>query len=308
MLRTTKKDEGYRMKAQTLTGVSSSNKYPSSNFVFFIDNFLNKRVLNNTMEQRRKDGTFSKGMTPWNYGVKTNLNLLDIYRKHWNENKSIIEISKELGVSDRLIRLRLKENGYNIRKKEDHPDRIKKKISKTMKEREIEPKEKYGGIAWNKGKNLHYDVWNKGKKTGLKNWKNRVFDEKVLNKIRESRAKQIFPKKDSQIELKMKKYLSDLEINFIQHKYISQIRHAYQCDFFIPKQEGVSKDTILECDGCYWHGCPVCFKETNKQQRKQKAKDNRRTKELKGQGFRVIRLWEHEINQMKLNDLKQKLK
>jgi len=242
------------------------------------------------MEQRKNNGTFSKGATPWNYGLKTKLNLLDIYRKHWNENKSIIEISKELGVSDRLIRLRLKENGYNLRKKEDHPDRIKKKISETMKERGIEPKKK-NKIAWNKGLDKN--------------------DERVRKNIQgllENRKYQILPKRDTSIELKMKKYLSDLKINFIQHKYISQIKHAYQCDFYIPKQDGISKDTILECDGCYWHGCPICFKETNKQQRKQIAKDNKRTKELKGQGLRVIRLWEHEINQMKLNDLKQKLK
>jgi len=290
MLRTNNKDEGYRMKAQTLTGVSSSSKYPSSSFLFFNDNFLNKEVLSNTMEQRKNNGTFSKGATPWNYGLKTKLNLLDVYRKHWNENKSIIEISKELGVSDRLIRLRLKENGYNLRKKEDRPDRIKKKISETMKERGIEPKEK-NNIAWNKGLDKN--------------------DERVRKNIQgllENRKYQILPKRDTSIELKMKKYLSDLKINFIQHKYISQIKHAYQCDFYIPKQDGISKDTILECDGCYWHGCPICFKETNKQQRKQIAKDNKRTKELKGQGLRVIRLWEHEINQMKLNDLKQKLK
>jgi len=38
---TNKKDGGYVMKAQTKMGVSSSEKYPPSNFVFFnLDNFL----------------------------------------------------------------------------------------------------------------------------------------------------------------------------------------------------------------------------------------------------------------------------
>jgi len=120
--------------------------------------------------------------------------------------------------------------------------------------------------------------------------------------LRSTRYKQIFPMKDTKIELKIQNYLKLLHIEFITHYYISEITHAYQCDIFIP-----SKKLVIEADGCYWHGCPICNKNLNDFQEKQKEEDEIRTKELIEKGFIVIRLKEHDIKKMELNEFKEKL-
>jgi len=55
-------------------------------------------------------------------------------------------------------------------------------------------------------------------------------------------------------------------------------------------------------DGCYWHGCPLHFAvpKQNTAWWAEKIADNcrrdaRRTAELKDRGWKVIRLWEHEV-------------
>ena len=51
---------------------------------------------------------------------------------------------------------------------------------------------------------------------------------------------------------------------------------------------------IVECDGNYWHKYPI-----------RRDIDNVRTKELIEKGFRVLRLWESEINDMDLNKFRE---
>jgi DNA mismatch endonuclease, patch repair protein len=55
-------------------------------------------------------------------------------------------------------------------------------------------------------------------------------------------------------------------------------------------------------DGCFWHGCPRCYKAPSRNAAfwKKKIVGNRRrdrrvTGELRERGWRVIRLWEHEL-------------
>jgi G:T-mismatch repair DNA endonuclease (very short patch repair protein) len=246
---------------------------------------------------------FKKGMIPHNKGKRINLDLEFIQKEHWENQKSIIDISKELGVSDSLIRLRMKENNIPIRPNSIVNDRLKKKISQRTKisMANMDNKKRTSWLNSLKGR----DVWNKGLT---------LEDERVKRNVKnlfEARKYQIMPLKDSSIEIKIQNFLSQLHLEYFTHKYIS-IRHAYQCDIFIPKQETegviIPKNTILECDGCFWHGCSLCNQELNNKQKKQLAKDNRRTKELIGQGFRVIRLWEHEIKNLQLNEFQKRLK
>ena len=53
-------------------------------------------------------------------------------------------------------------------------------------------------------------------------------------------------------------------------------------------------------DGCFWHGCPRCYREpqTNMAFWREKVERNRRRRrvvrrDLKRQGFRVAEIWEH---------------
>jgi|SRR5215469_16098514 len=55
-------------------------------------------------------------------------------------------------------------------------------------------------------------------------------------------------------------------------------------------------------DGCFWHGCPRCYRlpEDNRKFWKNKVltnkrRDIRRTRELRRCGWAVLRIWEHRL-------------
>lgn len=110
-------------------------------------------------------------------------------------------------------------------------------------------------------------------------------------KIKEKRKKQIFPKKNTKIEEKIEYFLKCLNKEFYIHYYISEIEHGYQCDFYIP-----SINLVIECDGDYWHDYP-----------NGREIDHIRTKELQLKGFKVVRLWEHDIKKMKIEEFIEKI-
>jgi len=145
--------------------------------------------------------------------------------------------------------------------------------------------------------------------------RNKLISEKLLgckkseetkHKIKLARRNQVFPIKDTKIEIKIQNYLKQLDIEFYTHQYRTEIKHGYQSDIFIPIQKGISQNIIIECDGDYWHGNPLKFPVPNEWQIKQIEKDKIRTEELKEQGFRVIRIWENDINNMSLDIFKNK--
>jgi len=116
-----------------------------------------------------------------------------------------------------------------------------------------------------------------------------TFDTK--KKIKEARARQILPIINTKIEVKIQNFLKQSGITFFTHQYIKEIEHGYQCDILIP-----SMNLIIECDGNYWHKYPIG-----------KDIDHIRTKELIENGFKVLRLWEHEINRMTFDEFQNKL-
>ena len=60
---------------------------------------------------------------------------------------------------------------------------------------------------------------------------------------------------------------------------------------------------LIFIDGCFWHGCPHCNRklpQTNREYWERKiarnvARDKRNTQSLADSGWRVIRIWEHEM-------------
>lgn len=57
-------------------------------------------------------------------------------------------------------------------------------------------------------------------------------------------------------------------------------------------------------DGCFWHGCPCCYRRPRSRQEywdekvlSNQRRDQRVNAELRGQGYKVVRFWEHEIAQ-----------
>jgi len=163
-----------------------------------------------------------------------------------------------------------------------------------------------GKPTWNKGL-IGYNKGHKVSKKTIefikKTFKGKTFEEiygeskseKIKEKIRKARAKQIFPIKDTKIELKIQGILTKLHIEYFTHKYISEITNR------------INQKTIIECDGCYWHGCPICNLKPYNNLKGRKELDKLRTKELEEKGFRVIRLWGCEIKPMELNNFQERL-
>jgi len=59
---------------------------------------------------------------------------------------------------------------------------------------------------------------------------------------------------------------------------------------------------VVFVDGCFWHGCPRCGNVPSVNRPYWSAKiqgnrdrDKKRTRTLRKQGYRVLRLWEHEL-------------
>jgi very-short-patch-repair endonuclease len=116
--------------------------------------------------------------------------------------------------------------------------------------------------------------------------------EEIREKIKQARAKQITPVKDTSIEVKIQEFLKVMGIDFFTHQYLKQIEHSYQCDILIP-----SMNLVIECDGNYWHKYPIG-----------RELDKIRTNELINKGFKVLRLWEQEIRIMDINEFKETLR
>ena len=55
-------------------------------------------------------------------------------------------------------------------------------------------------------------------------------------------------------------------------------------------------------DGCFWHGCPICYRAPQSNQKywsqklkKNIARDEKVNSQLTGLGWTVVRFWEHDI-------------
>jgi DNA mismatch endonuclease, patch repair protein len=94
------------------------------------------------------------------------------------------------------------------------------------------------------------------------------------------------------------------EIKFRKLLYARGIR-GYRIHFNLPGKPDIvfiRKKIAIFVDGCFWHKCPACFQEpeTRKEFWLKKIhsnieRDNKVNRELISNGWKVIRIWEHEI-------------
>lgn len=84
--------------------------------------------------------------------------------------------------------------------------------------------------------------------------------------------------------------------------YRYSIKHRFKELNFTPDIVMVSRKVVIFVDGCFWHKCPKCYRppKTNKKYWLPKIERNvQRDKEqnrfLKKNGWKVIRVWEHEV-------------
>jgi DNA mismatch endonuclease, patch repair protein len=68
-------------------------------------------------------------------------------------------------------------------------------------------------------------------------------------------------------------------------------------DFYFP-----TRRVAIFVDGCFWHGCPRCFQAPQQNAlfwaekiERNRKRDRKVTRSLRGEGIKVIRLWEHDL-------------
>ncbi len=111
----------------------------------------------------------------------------------------------------------------------------------------------------------------------------RTFTPEYRAKLRARRAQQIFPLKDTKPELAVQTWLQERAIEFTKHQHIPGLNH--QWDIVIEPLR-----TLIEVDGCYWHGCPCRAGKSRISQ-----SDIPCTAFAVAVGWTVIRIWECEI-------------
>jgi len=99
--------------------------------------------------------------------------------------------------------------------------------------------------------------------------------------------------KNTIIELEFRKYIwaNGLRNYRIKNKITGKP------DIYFPKTK-----VAIFIDGCFWHKCPKCFirpksenKYWDKKIKNNIKRDRKINKQLKSEGIKVLRFWEHEI-------------
>jgi very-short-patch-repair endonuclease len=107
-------------------------------------------------------------------------------------------------------------------------------------------------------------------------WKDPKYRERMLSVLK----KIVYPLKDTSIEIKVEDWLKDHNIQFELHKLFVVGDSFHKVDRYLPMY-----NMAIECDGEYWHSKP-----------ERRAHDEYIDRHLLGQGVKVVRLSESQIN------------
>ena len=212
----------------------------------------------------------------------------ELYNLYWNNNKSMLEISKIINCGHETIRRRLTK--YNIKIKSNRESHIGKYIGKNC------PNFKDGrcskpNFCIDCGKKLsRHDAERcrscATKITNKKRWQDKNFREKMLNIFIKSR--QIKPNKPEKLLKKLFNKILPKEYKFVGD---GKVFLGNFCPDFI-NINGQKK--IIEHYGDYWHNKPDA-----------KIRNKRRIKTYKKYGYKTLIIWEHELKD--LNKVKEKV-
>ena len=111
-------------------------------------------------------------------------------------------------------------------------------------------------------------------------WKNKKYREKVIKATFE--AQKISPNKPEKLLIKLLKNLLPKTYTFVG---AGQLIISGFCPDFVNKDN----NKIIELFGCYWHKCQECGFGNGR------TKDIGRLKEYKKAGYKVLIIWEHEL-------------
>lgn len=96
--------------------------------------------------------------------------------------------------------------------------------------------------------------------------------------------------RDTSPEIKLKKFFRGFGFSY-QPKIIGN-----------PDFANRDKKIAIFVDGCFWHACPKCYKEPKSNRvywipkiENNKKRDKAKRKILRDDGWKVIRVWSHEL-------------
>ncbi len=120
-----------------------------------------------------------------------------------------------------------------------------------------------------------------------KSLKGRSFSKEWLEKNREGQIRNPNRKfKDTGIELKIE---AELQKRGVIYKKQVPLHKIAIVDFYLPENK-----IVIQCDGCYYHNCPIHHPY---EYIKARERDSKQDVVLTSNGFHVFRFWEHEINE-----------
>lgn len=273
---------------------------------------------------------FLKGFTPWNKGktgvyseeVKKKMGEARIGKLLTEETKEKIRIAvggKNHPNYGKHLSKETKEKISNSHKGKTIPRAVRKKISEALskeknhnygKKMSDEQKKKISiahmGMKPSEESNIKRRKAMKGRKFSDSHrkkisdaLKGRIFSQETRRKNSErmiANPNKIF--KDTKIELKVEAELQKQNINYQKQVPLCKIAIV---DFYLPDH-----NSVIQCDGCYWHNCPI---HNLKPLAGRTEKDRNKDLILYSNGFKVFRFWEHEINKSTeecINRIKQK--
>ena len=99
--------------------------------------------------------------------------------------------------------------------------------------------------------------------------------------------------RDSGPERKVRELLSRMGYSFSEYDRVKGIR----IDIAIPRLK-----IAIMVDGCFWHGCPKCYREPKSNVdywvtkiKRNRQRDRFQKASLADEGWKVVRIWEHEL-------------
>ena len=126
-------------------------------------------------------------------------------------------------------------------------------------------------------------------------------------------ADTVSKEKRSQIMSKVKSKNTELEISF--RKRLWNKKNHYRLHYKItgkPDLVFVSRRVAIFIDSCFWHKCPLHHRQPNSnkdywipklKRNEERAKEVNKT--LLRKGWKVVRIWEHEIKENKERCIKR---
>jgi len=249
-----------------------------------------------TLETRKKISKALKGRSAWNKGlpcspivkekIRKTFKTLNIHWHHTSETK------------EKLSQIRRSGDWHG-----PMSDEAKKKIGDANRGRVKSPEARkrmseahIGQTAWNKGIPRSERTKAKIRETLAGRYKNSFpdFAKRIIRTKAERYGNDLMPFKDTVPEQLVEAYLKKIGVKYIPQKYIE----GCLVDFYLPDLK-----TIVEVDGCYWHACEKCHPKLDSWKYKKYDdvinchwKDALKDNKWLDRGYKVIRIWEHEIN------------